>query len=703
MIFINNKPIQIINWDYTILQVSEQVGISIPRFCYHEQLTIAGNRRMCMVEVKNVLKPVIACATSLTKDMQIFTNSELVKIARENVLELLLINHPLDCPICDQGGECDSQDLNMVFGTDRGRFIEMKRSVEDKEFGPIVKTIMTRCIHCTRCVRYAEELAGLPILGTMGRGKETEISTYIGNKFDSEIIGNIVDICPAGALTSKPYAFKARSWELSNMDSYDIFDSLGSFIRIDVKGNEIMRVLPRKNDILNEEWITDKVRFFHEGGSLNRLLFPVVKVKENDINYLIHCSMEFALNLFIELYNKASVNENKSMVSISQSNIDLMDLLFYRILMDKLNIHTYYNNKLIKNISSNIRSNWLLNNNVIDFVNNEIFVFCNVNLKYECSVLNALINKNIFNSDIELMKSRVYYIGNYFKNSYEMNHIGLTNNTMINIQMGKHYFCKTMFIRDMTFVDSSNNPLFNFSINNYLNSFSIYLTNKVKSSYISSTSGELNHLETGISFNIPEDKSYSFLYVLGNDFNTKLPKADYMIYSGHHIPLELDFNLYLPTIAFYEVPQINLILPKWLNNQLLAGEFFDRIITAPGDTYDNISIFQIISKLLFSSNELLNDHFFQIEENYLFNNYYESFISLENKIEFFIESVLLLPMWNPKLFYQSDSYTRNSKTMYLAYKNHLNHFSESFSNPIVWKEEAVEDFKIDYDDYDSDI
>src|SRR5690349_13472484 len=162
MIFINNKPIQIINWDYTILQVSEQVGISIPRFCYHEQLTIAGNCRMCMVEVKNVLKPVIACATSLTKDMQIFTNTELVKIARENVLELLLINHPLDCPICDQGGECDLQDLDMVFGTDRGRFIESKRSVEDKEFGPIVKTIMTRCIHCTRCVRYAEEIAGLP-------------------------------------------------------------------------------------------------------------------------------------------------------------------------------------------------------------------------------------------------------------------------------------------------------------------------------------------------------------------------------------------------------------------------------------------------------------------------------------------------------------------------------------------------------------
>ena len=698
MIFINNKPIQIINWDYTILQVSEQVGISIPRFCYHEQLTIAGNCRMCMVEVKNVLKPVIACATSLTKDMQIFTNTELVKIARENVLELLLINHPLDCPICDQGGECDLQDLDMVFGTDRGRFIESKRSVEDKEFGPIVKTIMTRCIHRTRCVRYAEELAGLPIIGTMGRGKETEISTYIGSKLDSEIIGNIVDICPVGALTSKPYAFKARSWELHNMDSFDIFDSLGSFIRIDVKGNEVMRILPRKNDVLNEEWITDKVRFFYEGTCVNRLLFPVVKTKESNINYLVHCSMEFALNLFINLYNKSKLIINKSMISISQDNMDLMDLLFYRILMDKLNINSYYNSNLSKSISPNIRKDWLLNNTVIDFVKTDTFVFCNVNLKYECSVLNALINKNIFNSDIDQMEHRVYYIGNYFKNSYEMNHIGLTNNTLMNIQMGKHSFCNLITKQNMSFIDSSNNPLFNFSMDNYLNSFSFYLNKSIKSSYIAKTSGELNHLETGISFNFPEDKNYSFLYVLGNDFNIKLPKADYMIYSGHHIPKDLNFHLYLPTISFYEVPQVNFVLPKWLNNQLLVGEFFDRIITSPGESYDNISIFQIISKLLFSSNELLNNNFVQIEENYLFNSTYESLINLTNKSESFLNSIILLPIWNPKLFYQSDSYTVNSKTMYLAYKNHLNHFSESFTNPIIWKEEKVEDFKIDYDD-----
>lgn len=250
MIFINNKKIEITNWDFTILQISERIGISIPRFCYHEQLSIAGNCRMCMVEVKNSVKPVIACATSISKDMQIFTNTELVKVARENVLELLLINHPLDCPIRDQGGECDLQDQSLVFGTDRGRFIENKRSVEDKELGPIVKTIMTRCIHCTRCIRYTEEIAGIPILGTMGRGRDTEIGTYINTMFDSEIIGNIVDICPVGALTSKPYAFRARSWELQSSESFDIFDSLVSFIRIDTKGNEVMRVLPRKNDLL---------------------------------------------------------------------------------------------------------------------------------------------------------------------------------------------------------------------------------------------------------------------------------------------------------------------------------------------------------------------------------------------------------------------------------------------------------------------
>jgi NADH dehydrogenase/NADH:ubiquinone oxidoreductase subunit G len=260
IIYINDKEIEIVDWSFTVLQTCESLGISIPRFCYHRDLSIAGNCRMRMIEVKNSVKPVIACATSLSKDMRIFVNSELVKTARENVLEFLLINHPLDCPICDQAGECDLQDQTIIFGSDRGRFVEKKRSVEDKLFGPIVKTIMTRCIHCTRCIRFLDEVAGNSLLGTMGRGKDTEITTYVSKSLKSEILGNIVDLCPVGALTSKPYAFKARSWELQNMEALDVFDSLVSFIRIDVKGNEVLRILPRRNDFLNYVFIM-KVRY----------------------------------------------------------------------------------------------------------------------------------------------------------------------------------------------------------------------------------------------------------------------------------------------------------------------------------------------------------------------------------------------------------------------------------------------------------
>jgi NADH dehydrogenase (ubiquinone) Fe-S protein 1 len=665
MIFINNKPIQITNWDYTILQISEHVGISIPRFCYHEKLSIAGNCRMCMVEIKNISKPVIACATSITKDMYIFTNSELVKIARENVLELLLINHPLDCPIRDQGGECDPQDQSIIFGTDRGRFIESKRSVEDKELGPIVKTIMTRCIHCTRCVRYAEEVAGNPILGTMGRGKDMEIGTYVETSFDSEIIGNIVDLCPVGASTSKPYAFKARSWELQSSDCFDIFDSLGSFIRIDAKGNEVMRVLPRKNDLLNEEWITDKVRFFYEGASINRLLFPVINRSR-----LIHCSIEFAFNFYIYLYNKAKLNSFSSMVTILQDNLDLTDILHYRIFNDSLGIYTYFNRAISKRMSSDLRKSWLLNKNIVSFSNTVHFLFMNVNLKYECSVLNAILFRSVFQHEFDVQHKRVYYIGNYFKNTFPIIHVGLTNNTSMNIQVGKSFLCFHLYLNDITFVDSSNFPMFNFSAEDYVNTFNIFSPSNISTSYIASTSGELNSLELGLCFDFPEEKNYSFLHLIGNDSVTFLPNSEIKIYSGHHLPEQLIFDLYLPTACFYEIPKHN-ISSLWLNNQLDLNSFSDKTINVPGEVYDNITIIKVLIDLAIGSSANFNVQFIKLIDLvcYISN---KSGIHYFNNISF-NESIVLQPQWNASIFYQSDSYSKNSKTLYSAYKNHLNH------------------------------
>jgi NADH-quinone oxidoreductase subunit G len=271
---------------YTLLQAAEEAGAEVPRFCFHERLSIAGNCRMCLVEVKGgPPKPAASCAMGV-RDLrpgpngelpEVFTNTPMVRKAREGVMEFLLINHPLDCPICDQGGECDLQDQAMAYGVDASRYHENKRAVEDKYIGPLVKTIMTRCIHCTRCVRFTTEVAGISELGATGRGEDMEITTYLEQAMTSELQGNVIDLCPVGALTSKPYAFQARPWELTKTESIDVMDALGSAIRVDTRGREVMRILPRVNDEINEEWISDKTRFVWDGLRTQRLDRPYVR------------------------------------------------------------------------------------------------------------------------------------------------------------------------------------------------------------------------------------------------------------------------------------------------------------------------------------------------------------------------------------------------------------------------------------------
>lgn len=271
---------------YTLMQAAEAAGAEIPRFCYHERLSVAGNCRMCLVEVKGgPPKPQASCAMSV-KDLrpgpngeppEMFTNTPMVKKAREGVMEFLLINHPLDCPICDQGGECDLQDQAMAYGVDKNRFAENKRAVEDKYIGPLVKTSMNRCIHCTRCVRFTTEVAGIAEMGLLGRGEDAEITTYLEKALSSELQGNVIDLCPVGALTSKPYAFNARPWELVKTESIDVMDAVGSAIRVDSRGREVMRILPRINEAINEEWISDKTRFVWDGLKSQRLDRPYIR------------------------------------------------------------------------------------------------------------------------------------------------------------------------------------------------------------------------------------------------------------------------------------------------------------------------------------------------------------------------------------------------------------------------------------------
>ena len=270
---------------FTLLQACEEAGAEIPRFCFHERLSIAGNCRMCLVELKGAPKPIASCAWGVRdcrpgpngEPPEVFTRSRMVKKAREGVMEFLLINHPLDCPICDQGGECDLQDQAMAYGVDSSRFAENKRAVEDKYIGPLVKTIMNRCIHCTRCIRFSTEVAGVSELGATGRGEDMEITTYLEQAMTSELQANVIDLCPVGALTSRPYAFKARPWELTKTESIDVMDALGSNIRVDSRGKEVLRVLPRMNELVNEEWISDKTRYCVDGLRVQRLDQPLIR------------------------------------------------------------------------------------------------------------------------------------------------------------------------------------------------------------------------------------------------------------------------------------------------------------------------------------------------------------------------------------------------------------------------------------------
>ena len=262
----------------TVLQACQSAGVEVPHFCFHERLAIAGNCRMCLVEMEKSPKPVASCAMPAADGQVVKTDSPMAQRARKGVMEFLLINHPLDCPICDQGGECDLQDEAMAFGFDRGRFQENKRAVKDKNFGPLIKTQMTRCIHCTRCVRFATDVAGVSELGATGRGENMEIGTYIEHALTSELSGNMIDLCPVGALTSKPYAFVARPWELRKTESVDVLDAVGANIRIDTRGPEVLRVLPRLNEDINEEWLGDKGRFAIDGLMKRRLDKPYVRV-----------------------------------------------------------------------------------------------------------------------------------------------------------------------------------------------------------------------------------------------------------------------------------------------------------------------------------------------------------------------------------------------------------------------------------------
>ncbi|BDA50547.1 NADH dehydrogenase [ubiquinone] iron-sulfur protein 1, mitochondrial [Coccomyxa sp. Obi] len=362
-------------------------GVDIPRFCYHQRLSIAGNCRMCLVEVEKSPKPVASCAMPAGPGMNIKTDTPLVKKAREGVMEFLLINHPLDCPICDQGGECDLQDQSMHFGSDRGRFTEMKRSVQDKNLGPLVKTVMTRCIHCTRCVRFATEVAGVQDLGMTGRGNASEIGTYVEKAMQSELSGNVIDLCPVGALTSKPYAFTARNWELKSTESVDVSDAMGQNIRVDSRGVEVMRIVPVQNDAVNEEWISDKARFQYDGLKRQRLNVPLVKGSKG---LLESATWEEALVAAKDAISKVKGNE---MSFIAGKLADAESLIALKDLANRLGSGNLKVEAGAPHLDADVRSNYLANSTISGIDRADVILLIGSNPRVEAPVFNARIRK----------------------------------------------------------------------------------------------------------------------------------------------------------------------------------------------------------------------------------------------------------------------------------------------------------------------
>jgi len=404
----------------------EIAGVTVPRFCYHDRLSIAGNCRMCLVEVEKAKKPVASCAMPLMPGMKIRTSTPLVKKAREGVLEFLLVNHPLDCPICDQGGECDLQDQYNNFGAKTGRFFEAKRAVENKDLGPFVKTVMNRCIHCTRCVRYADEICGTPDLGTTGRGNATEIGTYVEKKFDSEMSGNVIDLCPVGALTNRPAAFTSRSWENRPVETIDTLDATGANIVIDTRGNRIIRIKPRLNEDVNEEWISDRSRFSMDGLARQRLDLPLIR----DGDEFQEVTWPECLGMI-----KTSIDG----VDPSQMKVvagDQCDLETMTVLKDMFNTLGCNNTECRSDgamLESDLRSTYILNSSIPGLEEADLILIVGTNPRMEAPLVNTKLRKCVLNYGTE-----IGVIGHPINATFRYEQVGLGADDFVAIANGTH-------------------------------------------------------------------------------------------------------------------------------------------------------------------------------------------------------------------------------------------------------------------------
>ena len=561
-LFVDDKEIEVTDGS-TVMQACEKTGAEIPRFCFHERLSIAGNCRMCLVEVEGSPKPVASCAMPAVEGMKVITKSDKVKTAREGVMEFLLINHPLDCPICDQGGECDLQDQALFYGRGKTRFADDKRAVDNKPFGPLIKTIMTRCIHCTRCVRFMDEIAGVHDLGAIGRGEDMEIISNSPKGLGGELSGNIIDLCPVGALTSAPYAFKARSWELTKTNSIDIFDGLGSAIEIGSKDGQVLRVLPRLNEDINEEWLADKSRFAIDGLSNQRLDSPY---KRDLKGKLVACSWEEAFKVLAENFKGLKSEEIAALVgdqACLESIVSLKDL------MTEFNVTNIDCRPLLSSLPTNTknRSGWLFNPTISGIEKADSLLIIGSQPRYEAALLDARIRKSWIANGLKIAR-----IGGGDNASYPIEELGNNVNIIEQIYKSKHSYNKIL--------EKSNKPLFLIGENllnrkdgegilgrirevaKKYNSFSDKWNGLA---ILHSSASRVGALEVGF---VPGNKGFNtkdiidgvasnhikLLWLLGvDDINLNKKPNTFVVYQGHHGDKGAEIaDLILPGSAYTE-------------------------------------------------------------------------------------------------------------------------------------------------------
>ena len=596
-IIVNNKEVEF-EEGMTVLQACELAGAEIPRFCYHERLSIAGNCRMCLVEMEKSPKPIASCAMPASDGMKIKTNTAFVDKARKGVMEFLLANHPLDCPVCDQGGECDLQDQSLFYGLDNSRYTENKRQVNEKYMGPLIKTQMTRCIHCTRCIRFATEVAGIPELGAIGRGEDMEITTYLEKSMESELSANVIDLCPVGALTSKPYAFEARPWDLKKTETIDVMDAVGSNIRVDTCGWEVKRVLPRVNEDINEEWISDKTRYACDGLLKQRLDTPYIR--EN--GRLQKASWDEALKLLSNKIKSFHPNEIAGLVG------DLADLEmiysfkhFFEKCVGSKNFECRQNRIYI---NPQERVNYIFNSSINGIEDSDFILLVGTNPRLEATILNSRIRKSYIKN-----KLNIYSIGDAGDLTYPYKNIGSNTSVIKEIASGSHEISNKIkkskkpiiIIGDSALYGATGKYVFetikNFlSINNFMNkewnALNVLTQQASRVGAIDLGVYSINENENFIFFDKLYNDDFKLIYLLGAD-NFNFEKKDkFVVYQGSHGDKGAEIaDIILPGAAYTEKNGLFVNLEGKLQNAYKASY-------PPGEAREDWVIFRDLANTM---------------------------------------------------------------------------------------------------------